>query len=141
MVTGDKSWFWCYEPKMKRSTSAWLQSNEHRPQKVSKDRYVRKVMLIIFWDSQGVIHCEFVPDGHGVDHHVYLCMMKELREKIRRRHPQIWRRQNFWLHHDGAPAHRADIVLDFLCITNTNILPHPPYSPDLAPSDFFCSHG
>ena len=137
IVTGDESWFWCYEPHMKRSTSAWLRSNERRPQKVFKDRYVRKVMLIIFWNSQGVIHREFVAGGQGVDRHIYLRTMRELREKLRWRRPHLWRRQSFWLHHDGAPAHRADIVMNFLRATNTKILPHPPYSPDLAPSDFF----
>ncbi len=137
VVTGDDSWFWCYEPKMKRSTNAWLRSNEHRPQKVSKDHYVYKVMLIVFWNAQGIIHKEFVPDGKGVDRHVYLRTMRELREKLRRRRPQLWRRQSFWLHHDGALAHCADIVVNFLQANNTKILPHPPYSPDLAPSDFF----
>ncbi len=137
VVTGDKSWFWCYEPEMKRSTSAWLCSNECQPQKTSKDHHVRKVMLIIFWNAQGVIHREFVPDGHGVDRHVYLRTMKELREKLRRHCPDLWRTQNFWLHHDSALTHRADIVVIYLDRTNTKILPHPPYSPDLAPSDFF----
>ncbi len=106
VITRDESWFWCYEPATKRSSAAWLQSNERRPQKPVQDRYVRKVMVIIFWDSQGVIY----------------------------RH---WAYQNFWLHHDGTPAHRADIVVNFLQATGTNLLPHPPYSPDLAPSDFF----
>ncbi len=137
IVTGDESWFWCYEPKMKRSTSAWLRSNECRPQKVSKDRYVRKVMLIVFWDSQGIVHREFVADGKGVNRHVYLQTMRNLREKLRRRRPNVWRRQSFWLHHDGAPAHRADLVMNYLRATNTKVLPHPPYLPDLAPSDFF----
>ncbi len=137
VLTGDESWFWCYEPHMKRSTNAWLRSHERRPQKVSKDRYVRKVMLIIFWNSQGVIHREFMANGQGVDRHVYLQTMRDLREKIRHRCPQLWRHQSFWLHHDGAPAHRADLVVNFLQATNTKVLPHPPYLPDLAPSDFF----
>ncbi len=137
LVTGDESWFWCYEPEIKRSTSAWLRSNKRRPHKVSKDQYVCKVMLIVFWNVQGVIHKEFVPDGKGVDRHVYLCTMRELWEKLHRRCPQLWRMQSFWLHHDGAPAHQADIVVNFLQADNTKILPHPPYSLDLAPSDFF----
>ena len=94
-------------------------------------------MLIAFWDSTGIIHREFVPAGQGVNRHVYLQAMRNLREKIRRRRPNLWRRQNFWLHHDGAPAHRADIVVNFLRTTQTKVLPHPPYSPDLAPSDYF----
>ena len=96
-----------------------------------------KVMLIIFWDSKGVVMRDFVSQGRGVNKEYYLATMKKLRESIRQHCPDMWRHQNFWLHHDGAPAHRADIVTDFLTDTNTKLLPHPPYSPDLAPSDFF----
>ncbi len=96
-----------------------------------------KVMLIVFWNLQGVIHREFVADGKGVDRHVYLRTMRELHEKLHRRRPDFWRRQSFWLHHDGAPIHRADIMVNFLQANNTKILPHPPYSLDLAPSNYF----
>ncbi len=137
VITGDESWFFCYELETKRSTSAWLSKNEDRPPKPVRDRYVRKVMLIIFWDSQGVVHREFVPDGKGVNAQVYLQTMRQLREKIRRHRLPFWCRQNFWLHHDGAPAHHSALVTNFLQATGTNLLPHPPYSPDLAPSDFF----
>ncbi len=137
VVTGDECWFWCYKPATKRNSSAWLRRNERRPHKPVKDHYVRKVMVVIFWDSRGVIFRQFVPAGQGVTKEVYLQMMRDLREAIRRRHQCFWARLNFWLHHDGAPAHQSDIVVNFLQATGTNILPHPPYSPDLVPSDFF----
>ena len=137
VITGDESWFSCYEPKTKMSTRAWLGRNEARPQKCVKDRYVRKVMVIVFWDSKGVIMRDFVPDGRSVNAEYYLEVMRRLRQNIRCKRPQMWRWQNFFLHHDGAPAHRADDVIDFLRDTNTGTLAHPPYSPDLAPSDFF----
>ncbi|GAB1859743.1 Mariner Mos1 transposase [Camponotus japonicus] len=41
------------------------------------------------------------------------------------------------LHHDNAPAHTALLVKDFLAKKNVATLPHPPYSPDLSPPDFF----
>ena len=34
------------------------------------------------------------------------------------------------LHHDNAAPHKAGIATEYL-------LPHPPYSPDLAPCDFY----
>ena len=47
-------------------------------------------------------------------------------------------KNNSWiLHHDNAPAHSSLLVRDFLAKTNTTVMPKPPYSPDLAPSDFF----
>lgn len=42
-----------------------------------------------------------------------------------------------WLHHDNAPAHRSELVQDFVATNGIRVLPHPPYSPDLAPCDFW----
>ena len=43
-----------------------------------------------------------------------------------------------WLLHDGnAPSHRALATREFLAHNSIITCPHPPYSPDLAPCDFF----
>jgi len=41
------------------------------------------------------------------------------------------------LHHDNAPAHTAPSFREFLAKRNIPVLPHPPYSPDLDPCDFY----
>ena len=41
------------------------------------------------------------------------------------------------LHHDSAPAHALLLIRSYLALQQTSIVPHPPYSPDLAPADFF----
>ena len=38
---------------------------------------------------------------------------------------------------DNAPAQASMLVREFLAQNKTVITPQPPYSPDLAPSDFF----
>ncbi len=68
---------------------------------------------------------------------MYLGIMQRLRRAIRRRRPIRWAANDWILQHDGAPAHRADPVVRFLRNNHTQILPHPPYSPDLAPSDYW----
>ena len=40
-------------------------------------------------------------------------------------------------HHDNAPAHSARITKEILKEFRWELLPHPPYSPDRAPSEFF----
>ena len=50
---------------------------------------------------------------------------------------ETWRSSKWILHHDNAPAHRAVATSEFLAKHNIPSLPHPPYSPDLAPCDFF----
>jgi transposase len=41
------------------------------------------------------------------------------------------------LQHDNAPSHSSFLVREFLDKHATTVLPQPPYSPDLAPFDFF----
>ncbi|EGI59805.1 FLJ37770-like protein, partial [Acromyrmex echinatior] len=45
--------------------------------------------------------------------------------------------KNWLLHHDNALAHISLLVREFLAKNNTLMMPQPPYSPDLAPCDFF----
>lgn len=39
------------------------------------------------------------------------------------------------LHHYNAPSHLSELVKQFLKSKEVTVLSHPPYSPDLAPSD------
>ena len=40
-------------------------------------------------------------------------------------------------HHDNAPSHRASMTQETIDRRSIEVLGHPPYSPDLAPCDFF----
>ncbi|UYV65463.1 hypothetical protein LAZ67_3004436 [Cordylochernes scorpioides] len=63
--------------------------------------------------------------------------MRNLREAICQKHPDLWKNKNWLLHHDNAPAHTSLLVRDFLAKNNTLMMPQPQYFPDLAPCDFF----
>jgi transposase len=41
------------------------------------------------------------------------------------------------LHHDNAPAHASLLIYSYLAKHQISVVPHPPYSPDLGPADFF----
>ena len=76
-------------------------------------------------------------EGQTVNKEFYKTVLQCLRDAVRRQRPEKWRSGNWILHHDNAPAHRAVTLNEFLAKHNTPSLPHPPYSPDLAPCDFF----
>ncbi|UYV68333.1 hypothetical protein LAZ67_5003912 [Cordylochernes scorpioides] len=59
--------------------------------------------------------------------------MRNLREAIRQKRPDLWKNKNWLLHNDKALAHTSLLVRDFLAKNNTLMMPQPPYSPDLAP--------
>ena len=83
------------------------------------------------------MHQEFLPQGRTVNKEYYLEVMRRLREAIRKKRPELWKNNSWLLHHDNAPAHSSLLVRNFLAKNNTVIMPQPPYSPDLAPCDFF----
>ncbi|EFN83228.1 Histone-lysine N-methyltransferase SETMAR, partial [Harpegnathos saltator] len=46
------------------------------------------------------------------------------------------RHERVILQHDNAPCHRTSIVQDTIKTLKWDLPPHPPYSPDLASSDY-----
>ena len=50
---------------------------------------------------------------------------------------EVWENQTWMLHHDNAPAHASLLIRSYLAKYQTSVVPHPPYSPDLAPADSF----
>ncbi|UYV77493.1 hypothetical protein LAZ67_15001262 [Cordylochernes scorpioides] len=58
-------------------------------------------------------------------------------EAVRLKRPERWQNNDWILHVDNARPHTAHVVLQFLAKHSTIQIPHPPYSPDLAPNDFF----
>jgi len=78
-----------------------------------------------------------VPRGETVNKELYLNVMKCLRAAVRRKRPEAWTNNTWMLHHDNAPAHASLLIREFLTKHETTVVSQPPYSPDLAPADFF----
>jgi len=94
-------------------------------------------MLICFFDSEGVAHLEFVPQGHTVNQFYYREVLERLRKRVV--HVRTSIADNWMLQHDNAPCHTAISVIEFLAKKGIPVVPQPPYSPDLSPCDFFFS--
>jgi len=93
-------------------------------------------MLVIFFDWPGVIHKEFVPEGETINAVYYKGVMERLLNRIRRVRPCMCESGDWFLLHN-APSHNATIVKQLLAQRKVTVLDHPPYSPDLAPADYF----
>jgi len=65
-----------------------------------------------------------------------LKVLGRLREKFRRKRPEIFANISWILHQDKAPAHTALSMREFLAAKQRTVLEHPAYSPHLTPSDF-----
>lgn len=137
IITGDETWIYAYDPETADQSSEYRAKGEAKPKQSRQSRSKIKVMLTVFFDYRGVVHNEFLPTGQTVNKEYYLGVMRRLREAIRKKRPDLWRDNSWFLHHDNAPSHTALIIRDHFAKTATHIVPQPPYSPDLAPCDFW----
>jgi len=65
----------------------------------------------LFFDSQGVVQKEFVPQGQTVNKQYYH-VLEQLRKRVHRVRPGI--ADTWMLHHDNAPCHTAISLNEFL---------------------------
>ncbi|KAL4113365.1 hypothetical protein QTP88_016997 [Uroleucon formosanum] len=137
VITCDETWIFQYDPETKRQSMHWKTSASPILKKARMSKSKLKAMLIVFFDIKGVIMTEWVPQGQTVNQHYYLQILTTLRERVRRKQPELWENDSWILHQDNAPAHSALSVKRFLAKNRTPVLQHPPYSPDLAPCDFW----
>ncbi|UYV72891.1 hypothetical protein LAZ67_10001103 [Cordylochernes scorpioides] len=128
VITGDEAWVYGYDVETKAQSSQWKLLHEPRPKKARQVRSNVKVLLTVFFDCRGVVHHEFLPQGRTVNKEYYLQVIRNLREAIRQKRPDLWKNKNWLLHHDNAPAHTSLLVRDFLAKNNTLKMPQPPYS-------------
>jgi hypothetical protein len=95
-----------------------------------------KVMLTIFWDVNGSILVHFQEKGQTVTSAQYSDMLvSELKPVIRLKCWGLLSKRVLLLH-DNTHPHTAAHTVDTLRALKFEVLKHPPYSTDLAPSDF-----
>jgi len=63
-------------------------------------------------------------------------VLTRLWESVQRKKPGLWPDKCI-LHHDNVPAHDSLRVRELLAKHSITKMDHPPYSPDLAPCDFW----
>jgi len=137
IVTGDETWCYQFDPESKRQSMEWRTPSSPRPKKSRLQKSKVKTMLIAFFDSYGIVHKEFVPAGQTVNSAFYEDVLKRLLRRIHHVRPELHRTGQWMLLHDNAPAHCAIRFHQFFAQRGVPVLDHPPYSPDLAPADFF----
>jgi len=137
VITCDESWVCGYDSETKQQSSQWKSPTSPRPKKIRQVKSNVKGMIITFFDVKGIVHKEFVPTGQSVNSGFCCDILRRLRANVRRPLPKLRREQTWLLHHDNAPSHTSVLTQQFLAKNKISVIPHPPYSPDLAPCDFF----
>ena len=127
VVTGDETCINYFEPVRKVSNKIWATKHSKRPIIAKRSLSTKKVLYAIFFSGEGVAIKVPVKKGKSITGKYYKdVVLKKVKKYYQKR-----------LLHDNAPAHTSAIVTAFLKKEKVTVLPHPPYSPDLAPCDFF----
>lgn len=137
IVTGDETWIYLRQVGRKQSNASWIKKGESPRTVVRRNRYEPKVMFSIFFKSTGPVLVHAVGKGDTIDRYYYInnCLEPVINE-IKRQRPSSGLK-NVKLLHDNARAHNNKDVFAYLKDQGFNLLPHPPYSPDLAPCDYW----
>lgn len=133
MVTGDEKWVVYDNVVRKRS---WSRQGEQAPTTAKADIHQKKVLLSVWWDYKGIVYFELLPRNQTINSEVYIRQLTNLNNAIQEKRPELANRKGIVFHHDNARPHTSLATRQKLLELGWDVLPHPPYSPDLAPSDY-----
>jgi histone-lysine N-methyltransferase SETMAR len=84
---------------------------------------------------EGIVHYELLERNLTVTDESYCQQLRSLEEAIQQKRPG--RQHGVILKYDNARPLTACMTKAAIQELDREILPHPPYSPDLAPSDYY----
>jgi histone-lysine N-methyltransferase SETMAR len=130
IVTGDKSWVHHYIALMQ-----WKHTSSPSAKKCNVMPSTGEVMLIMFWDSRGILLAYFQKHGGNMNAALYCEVLLKLWNAVHRKHPSQLVK-GVLLNHDNARPHTAQVTQERIQELQWELSEHPPYNPDLASSDF-----
>ena len=136
LVTVDETWVHYYEPENKAQSRQSVGPGSPRPKKFKMQASAGKVMATAFWDAQGVIMLNFLAKKSTITVAYYANLLDQLRTVIREK-CRGKLSKGILLQQDNARVHTCKIAMDAVEWNGYELIPHPIYSLDLAPSDYF----
>ena len=84
VITGDESWVFDYDLETKQQSAEWHMKISPLPKKANMSRSRVKIMIIVFFDSSGIVHKEFVTPGQTVNRAFYKDVLERIRKWVQR---------------------------------------------------------
>jgi histone-lysine N-methyltransferase SETMAR len=135
IVTSDEKWIYFNNPDKRNQ---WLDIGQVAQPVPRRERFSKKTLLCVWWNFEGVIHFELLPNGVTVDADLYCAQLDRMFAKLQQKYPSLVNRKGVLLQQDNAKPHTAKKTVSKIEDTEyVELLPHPAYSPDLAPSDYY----
>ena len=104
------------------------------PQTTSKaELHQKKILLSVWLDLKGVVFFEQLPRNQTINSDVYCRQLNKLNAAVK----ELVNRTGVIFHHKKATPDTSLATREKLLRLSWEVMLHPPYSPDLAPSDYY----
>jgi len=136
LVTKDETWLYHYDPETRNNQwSGGIAVHPAPPKNSECKNPLEKFSPRFFWDQDGILLIDYLPKGQTINAEYYSSLPMQLKDTLKeKRRGKVFKGVLFL--HDNAPAHRAPETQTKLAYLGFQCLDHPPYSPDLASSDY-----
>ena len=114
----------------------WRHTTSSKPKKFKPQKSAGKIMATVFWDAQGLLLVDFLPKGKTFTSEAYIKILQKLRARIRHARPQQLEIKKVFLQHNNARPQTSIKTRNAITSFRWTTVPHPLYSPDLAPSNY-----
>ena len=88
-------------------------------------------MLSVWWGVRGITHWKLLPNGCNITADLYCQQLDRVAAKLQGKQDRVY------FLHDNARPHVAKSTREKLLKLGWITILHPPYSPDLAPTDYY----
>ncbi|UYV62513.1 hypothetical protein LAZ67_2000915 [Cordylochernes scorpioides] len=134
IVTRDEKWIHYDNPKRRKS---WVMPGHASTSTAKPNIHGKKLMLCIWWDQLGVIYYELLQPNETITGERYQQQLMRLSRALKIKRPLYAKRHDKVIYqHGNARPHVAKVVKETLEALQWDVLPHPLYSPDIAPSNY-----
>ncbi|GFW32018.1 mariner Mos1 transposase [Trichonephila clavipes] len=111
----------------------------------SDKQHFRHILLLYYRKGKNAVQArkkltdvygEAFPENTTINSEVYCHQLDKLNDALQQKMSELINRKGVVFHQDNARPHTSLVTRQKLLQLEWDTMPHPPYSPDLAPSDY-----
>ena len=135
-MTTDETWLYYYDPETKQQSMEWRSGGTSRPpQKIPSAKICWQSSRLILGGQDGILLIDYLPKGQIINAEYYSSLLVQLKDILKKkRRGKLTKGSCSCTTMPRLTGHlqprKKLTYLSFQCLA------HPPYSPDLAPSDY-----
>lgn len=130
-VTIDETWLHHFQLEIKQQAKQWKHAGCPALKKAKRVMSAGKVMALLFRDAEGVLLISYLAKYQTVTGAYYANLLWQVKKYIKRKCCG-----KVLFHQHNVPTHKSAVALTAVHDCGFELVDHPPYSPDLPPSDF-----